>query len=86
MKLSETKKFRLDIKNNNVVKLDRYTLYLDFYLGYQFKFFKNRIFFSPAIGCSYWPIRTNVPESFKAVEQKWPNYFIQPGFDFGFNF
>lgn len=63
-----------------------YTLYTDFYLGYQFKFFKNKFFFEPAIGISYWPIRTNVPTSFKAVEQKWPNYFIQPGFDFGFNF
>lgn len=63
-----------------------YTLYLDFYLGYQFKFFKKRFFFEPAIGCSYWPVRTNVPESFKALERKWPNYFIQPGFDFGFNF
>ena len=63
-----------------------YTLYLDFYLGYQFKFFKNRFFFEPAIGCSYWPVRTNVPASFKAVEQKWPNYFIQPGLDFGFKF
>lgn len=63
-----------------------YTLYLDFYLGYQFKFLKNRFFFEPAIGCSYWPVRTNVPESFKAVEKKWPNYFIQPGLDFGFNF
>jgi hypothetical protein len=63
-----------------------YTLYLDTYIGYQFKFFKNRFFFEPAIGISYWPIRTNVPASFKAVEQKWPNYFIQPGLDFGFNF
>lgn len=63
-----------------------YTLYLDFYLGYQFRFFKNRFFFEPAIGCSYWPVRTNVPESFKLVEESWPNYFIQPGFDFGFNF
>jgi hypothetical protein len=63
-----------------------YTLYLDGYLGYQFKFFKNRFFFEPAIGISYWPVRTNVPASFKAVENKWPNYFIQPGFDFGFNF
>lgn len=63
-----------------------YTLYLDFYLGYQFKFFKNRFFFEPAIGISSWPVRTNVPQSFKAAEQKWPNYFIQPGFDFGFNF
>jgi hypothetical protein len=63
-----------------------YTLYLDFYLGYQFKFFKNRFFFQPAIGCSYWPVRTNVPASFKALEKKWPNYFIQPGLNFGFNF
>lgn len=63
-----------------------YTLYLDFYLGYQFKFFNNRFFFEPAIGVSYWPLRTGVPDSFHAVEQKWPNYFIQPGFDFGFNF
>lgn len=63
-----------------------FTLYLDFYLGYQFKFFKGRFFFEPAIGCSYWPVRTNVPESFKALESKWPNYFIQPGLDFGFMF
>jgi len=63
-----------------------YTLYLDFYLGYQFKFFNNLFFFEPAVGISYWPIRTNVPESFKAVENKWNNFFIQPGLDFGFNF
>jgi hypothetical protein len=63
-----------------------YTLYLDFYLGYQFKFLKKRFFFEPAIGCSYWPVRTNVPESFKRAEKKWPDYFIQPGVDFGFNF
>lgn len=63
-----------------------YTLYLNFHLGYQFTFFKNRFFFEPAIGCSYWPVRTNVPESFKSLEKKWPNYFIQPGLHFGFNF
>jgi hypothetical protein len=63
-----------------------YTLYLNFHLGYQFKFFKNRFFFEPAIGCSYWPVRSNVPASFKEVEKKWPNYFIQPGLHFGFNF
>ncbi|MCP9769088.1 hypothetical protein EGI22_14310 [Lacihabitans sp. LS3-19] len=63
-----------------------YTLYLNFHLGYQFKFFKNRFFFEPALGCSYWPVRTKVPESFKLVENKWPNYFIQPGLNFGFNF
>jgi hypothetical protein len=63
-----------------------YTLYLNFHFGYQFMFFKNRFFFEPAIGCSYWPIRNNVPESFKEKDKKWPNYFIQPGFHFGYNF
>ncbi|RPA68022.1 hypothetical protein EF405_13860 [Cyclobacteriaceae bacterium YHN15] len=63
-----------------------FTLYTDFYLGYQFKFFNDRFFFEPAIGISYWPLRTGVPDSFKAVEQQWPNYFIQPGLDFGFRF
>lgn len=63
-----------------------YTLYLNFHLGYQFKFFKNRVFFEPALGCSYWPIRTNVPQSFKVKESQWPNYFFQPGLHFGYNF
>ena len=78
--------FEKYLDENNKKIGNGYTLYLDFYLGYQFRFFKNRFFFEPAIGCSYWPVRTNVPESFKSVEKKWPNYFIQPGFDFGFNF
>jgi hypothetical protein len=78
--------FEKYMDGNNKKIGNGFTLYLDFYLGYQFKFFKNRFFFEPAIGCSYWPVRTNVPESFKSVEKKWPGYFIQPGFDFGFNF
>jgi hypothetical protein len=63
-----------------------YTLYLNFHFGYQFRFWENRFFFEPAMGCSYWPVRTKVPEAFKAVESSWPNYFIQPGLHFGFNF
>ena len=62
------------------------TLYLNFHLGYQLKFFKNRFFFEPAIECSYWPVRTNVPASFKLAEEKCNNYSIQPGLNFGFNF
>jgi hypothetical protein len=78
--------FEKYLDENNKKIGNGYTLYLDFYLGYQFKFFKKRFFFEPAIGCSYWPVRTNLPESFRLAEKKWPNYFIQPGFDFGFNF
>ncbi|HEY8397546.1 MAG TPA: hypothetical protein VIK80_06370 [Flavihumibacter sp.] len=63
-----------------------FTLYSDLYLGYQFRFLRKRLFFEPAIGVSYWPVRAGVPDSFKAVERNWPNYFIQPGLDFGFSF
>lgn len=63
-----------------------YTLYLNVHLGYQFRFWENRFFFEPALGCSYWPVRTNVPAAFKVVEHEWPNYFFQPGLHFGFNF
>ncbi|SFB77456.1 hypothetical protein SAMN05421780_101418 [Flexibacter flexilis DSM 6793] len=78
--------FEKYLDTNNKKIGNGYTLYLDFYAGYQFKFFKNRFFFEPAIGCSFWPIRENVPASFRALDKKWNNYFIQPGFDFGFNF
>lgn len=64
-----------------------YTLYMTYRLGYQLKFFKNRFFLEPSIGFTHWPVRTNVPESFKSVENKWPKYFAyEPGFHFGFNF
>lgn len=64
-----------------------YTLYITYRLGYQLQFFKNRFFFEPSIGFTHWPVRTNVPASFKAVESKWPNYFLyEPGLHFGFNF
>lgn len=63
-----------------------YTLYMNFRLGYQVKLFKNRFFLEPSVAISYWPVRTNVPESFKKAETKWPNYFLEPGFHFGYNF
>ncbi len=64
-----------------------YTLYMTYRLGYQLKFFKSRFFFEPSIGLTHWPVRTNVPASFKAVENKWPNYFgWEPGLHFGYNF
>ena len=64
-----------------------YTLYMTVRLGYQLRFFKNRFFFEPSIGLTYWPIRINTPESFKFVENKWPTYFgYEPGLHFGFNF
>ena len=75
----------IDEDNKKIAK--GYTLFMTYRLGYQFKFFKNRFFFEPSIGLTYWPVRINTPESFKLVENKWPNYFpFEPGLHFGFNF
>lgn len=72
---------------NNTKIANGFTLFLTYRLGYQLKFFKNRFFFEPSIGLTHWPVQTNVPESFAAVENKWPNYFgYEPGLHFGFNF
>jgi hypothetical protein len=64
-----------------------YTLYLTYRMGYHIPFFKNRFFFEPSIGFTHWPVRTDVPDSFKAVESKWPNYFgWEPGLHVGWKF
>ena len=56
-------------------------------LGYQFRFFKNRVFIEPSIAYTFWPINTNLPESFQVEESKYPKYFLgEPGLHFGFNF
>ena len=64
-----------------------YTLYLTYRVGYHITFMKNRFFFEPSMGFTHWPVRTGVPDSFKAVESKWPNYFgWEPGLHIGFKF
>jgi hypothetical protein len=64
-----------------------YTLYLTYRLGYHIELFNNRFFFEPSMGFTHWPVRDNVPDSFKAVESKWPNYFgWEPGLHIGFKF
>ena len=56
-------------------------------LGYQFRFFKNRFFIEPSIAGTFWPINTNLPESFQVQEDRFPKYFLgEPGLHFGFNF
>jgi|WetSurMetagenome_2_1015567.scaffolds.fasta_scaffold197449_2 hypothetical protein len=64
-----------------------YMLFMTYRLGYHFQFFKNRFFIEPSISITHWPIRTNVPESFARLENKWSNYFLgEPGLHFGVKF
>ncbi len=56
-------------------------------IGYQFRFFNNRVFLEPSIACTFWPINTNLPASFQTEEDKWNGFFLgEPGLHFGFNF
>lgn len=64
-----------------------FKLYTSYHLGYQISMFKKRMFLEPQIHCQYWPVDTNTPESFKAKERGWNNYFLfEPNLYIGVNF
>jgi hypothetical protein len=63
-----------------------YQLFMTYRLGYHVQLFNNRFFIEPSVAMTHWPINTNVPASFAALEAKWPNHFLfEPGFHFGYN-
>lgn len=63
-----------------------FQLYLQLIMGYRIEFFKKRIFVEPAIALKYWPVNTNFPSSFAAIESGKPKYKFEPGLNFGFTF
>jgi len=63
-----------------------FQLYLQFIAGYRFEFFKKRMFVEPAIALKYWPVNTNFPASFAAIESGTPKYKFEPGLNFGLRF
>lgn len=65
---------------------DGFQLYLQFIVGYRFEFFKKRMFLEPAYALKYWPVNTNFPATFAAVEKGAPKYKFEPGLNFGFRF
>ncbi len=64
-----------------------FQLFLTVRFGYRFNFFNNHLFIEPSIAFTHWPVNTNLPASFKKIEDRWPNYFLfEPGIHFGFSF
>lgn len=63
-----------------------FQLYLQFIAGYRFEFFKKRVFIEPAYALKYWPVNTNFPSSFAAVENDVQRYKFEPALNFGFRF
>ncbi len=55
--------------------------------GYQLKLFSDRWFLEPSVAATAWPINTNVPAAFAALDRKWNRYFLfEPGLHFGRRF
>lgn len=63
-----------------------FQLYLQFIVGYRFEFFHKRLFIEPAFALKYWPVNTNFPDSFAAIENGKPKHKFEPGLNFGFRF
>jgi len=73
-----------DTDNEKIQK--GFQLYLQFILGYRFEFFKKRLFVEPAYALKYWPVNTNFPASFAAIESGAHKYRFEPSLNFGFRF
>jgi len=64
-----------------------FQLFCTLRFGYHLKLFKNRFFLEPSTAITYWPINTNMPQSFVKMESQWPNYFLfEPGLHLGLKF
>lgn len=71
---------------NNTKTQKGFQLYLQLVLGYRFEFFKERFYIEPAYALKYWPVDTNFPSDFQAIEEGTPKYIFEPSLNFGFKF
>jgi hypothetical protein len=79
--------FFQNFNNKDKTKIaSSFQLYLQLQAGYRISLFRNRFYIDPSVMFCYWPINTNMPESFKQVEKNWPNCIIEAHLNFGFSF
>ena len=56
-------------------------------VGYHFRLFNDKFFIEPSIAVTHRPYHTEMPESFKQLDDKWSKFLIgEPGLHFGYNF
>lgn len=64
-----------------------FQLFNTYRLGYHIKLFKDRFFFEPSLAITHRPYHTEMPASFKELDDQWSKFLIgEPGLHFGFNF
>ncbi len=67
--------------DNDQRKIDNgFQIFNTYRLGYHVKLWKNRFFIEPSIAVTHRPYHTDMPESFKIVDDKWSKFFLgEPG-------
>ncbi|GAB3998945.1 hypothetical protein GCM10028807_47800 [Spirosoma daeguense] len=80
--------FLQQYKSTENVKIQNgFQLFTAFRVGYHIPLFRNRFFIEPSVAMTYWPVNTNMPESFARMERKWKNHFFpEPGLHLGVKF
>ncbi len=75
-------------KDNEGKKIDTgFQIFNTYRAGYQFKFFKGRFFIEPSIAITHRPYHSEMPASFKQLDDQWSKFFFgEPGLHFGLNF
>jgi len=73
-------------ENDN--KIDNgFQIFNTYRVGYHIKLFKDRFFIETSLAVTHRPYHTEMPESFKELDDKWSKFFFpEPGLHFGFNF
>tara|TARA_R110000868_G_scaffold37111_9_gene131469 strand:+ start:3518 stop:4144 length:627 start_codon:yes stop_codon:yes gene_type:complete len=55
-------------------------------IGYHIKLFNDRFFIEPSFAITHRPYHTEMPTSFKRLDDQWSKFFFgEPGLHFGFN-
>ena len=68
-------------------KVDRgFQVFNTYRVGYHIKLFNDRWFIEPSIAITHRPFHTEMPESFKQLDDQWSKFNTEPGLHFGFNF
>lgn len=69
-------------------KIDNgFQIFNTYRVGYHFKLFNDRFFIEPSMAITHRPYLTEMPESFKQMDDKWNKFILgEPGLHFGYNF
>ncbi|MGD1889147.1 MAG: hypothetical protein ACFB15_00855 [Cyclobacteriaceae bacterium] len=73
--------------DENGQKIDNgFQIFNTYRLGYHIKLFNDRWFIEPSIAITHRPYHTEMPGSFKQLDDKWSKFNTEPGLHFGFKF